>query len=151
VSLAVAASDITATPLGLRAVISSLLVVIGLALAVVGWYGWREALPRNRFAGVRTTATLHSDEAFRIANKVAGLPILLAGAVLTVCGLLATTLVGVATLVTVVVVALCGSCALAVAGGVLGHRAALTLPDPPAADSSGCGGICAGCTLSCHA
>jgi uncharacterized membrane protein len=149
VNLAVAATDAAATPIGPRVVVAVLLVAVGGALATVGWRGWRERLPRNRFAGVRTAATLRSDEAFRVANKVAGLPTLLAGAVMAAGGLLAGTLVGAPTLVTAVVVVVVGSCALAVAGGRLGHRAALAVPDQPAAGSGGCGGVCAACTLSC--
>jgi hypothetical protein len=99
---------------------------------------------------VRTAATLRSDEAFRVANKVAGLPMLLAGAVMAAGGLLAATMVDAPTLVTVAVVVVVGPCAMAVAGGQLGHRAALAVPDQPATGAGGCGGVCAGCTLSCH-
>ncbi|MDQ3763452.1 MAG: hypothetical protein M3460_18035, partial [Actinomycetota bacterium] len=37
-----------------------LLLIAGVALLTVGLLGWRRRLPRNRFAGVRTPATLRS-------------------------------------------------------------------------------------------
>lgn len=49
------------------------LVVIGVAIR-----GWQGRLPRNFVAGVRTPATMRSDEAFQIANKVAA-PLAVAG------------------------------------------------------------------------
>ncbi|MGQ0774109.1 MAG: SdpI family protein [Pseudonocardiales bacterium] len=51
-------------------VLGSMLIIAGTALASVGLLGWRERLPRNRFAGIRTPATLRSDAAFVLANRV---------------------------------------------------------------------------------
>ena len=56
-------------------------LVLGLVVATVGVLGFLERLPRNRFGGVRTPATLRDDETFRVGNKVAGLPIAVGGAV----------------------------------------------------------------------
>ncbi|MGH3843551.1 MAG: SdpI family protein, partial [Pseudonocardiaceae bacterium] len=58
-----------------------LLLVAGGGLLTVGLLGWRRRLPRNRFAGIRTPATLRSDVAFIAANRVAAPPVLAAGAV----------------------------------------------------------------------
>jgi uncharacterized membrane protein len=55
----------------------------GLAGVVIVWVsvlGWQQKLPRNGYAGVRTPATMRSDEAFRVANKVAA-PLAVAGGV----------------------------------------------------------------------
>jgi uncharacterized membrane protein len=56
------------------------MVVIGVAVL-----GWKGRLPRNFVAGVRTPGTMRSDEAFRIANKVAA-PLAVAGGAVLVAG-----------------------------------------------------------------
>ena len=115
---------------------------------VVGWgglLGWREKLPRDRGAGVRTTATLRSDEAFRIANKVAGLPTITAGAVGIFAGVAGLAMPSTAGIVIAAVVGLIGIVVLVAAGGLLGHRAALSVPTPVPAGCSGC--ACGGCSV----
>jgi uncharacterized membrane protein len=64
----------------------------GLVVIGVGIRGWQERLPRNFIAGVRTPATMRSDEAFRIANKVAAPLEVAGGAVMVAGGALATVL-----------------------------------------------------------
>jgi len=118
-------------------------LVVGLVVAAVGVLGWLERLPRNRFAGVRTPATLRDDRAFRLANKVAGPPLTAAGLVGVVSGAM-----GFAAGLVVVLVGLVGMVAIAVAGGVLGHRAAEALPDEKPELPEGCKGCaCGGCDL----
>ncbi|HEX6403794.1 MAG TPA: SdpI family protein [Pseudonocardiaceae bacterium] len=113
------------------------LVIAGVAVFTVGLLGWRQRLPRNRFAGIRTPATLRSDAAFIAANRVAAPPVLAAGAVCTVGGGLALGSAGSA-LTVIVAVTGAGALALLLAGGLLGHRvAAATVPPRP--------GGCAGC------
>ncbi|MFJ6675358.1 SdpI family protein [Actinosynnema sp. NPDC091369] len=53
----------------------------GLVVGLVGYLGLTERLPRNRFAGLRTPATMRSEEAFRAANKAAGPPTIVGGAI----------------------------------------------------------------------
>jgi hypothetical protein len=119
-------------------------LVIGVGIGVVGLLGWFERLPRNRFGGVRTPATLRSDDAFRIANKVAGLPIAVAGLAGVVGGLL-----GFFTGLVVTIVGFVGMVAIAVAGGILGHRAAEAVPEPAPALPEGCKGCaCGGCEIA---
>ena len=114
------------------------LVIAGVALLTVGLLGWRQRLPRNRFAGIRTPATLRSDAAFIAANRVAAPPVLAAGVVCTVGGGLALGSAGSA-LTVIVAVTGAGALGLLLAGGLLGHRVAVaTIPPPP--------GGCAGCT-----
>ena len=48
-----------------------ILIVLGLVLIVVAVASWQERLPRNILAGVRTPSTMRSDQAFKVANKVA--------------------------------------------------------------------------------
>jgi hypothetical protein len=123
-------------------------LVVGLIVATVGVLGFRERLPRNRFVGVRTPATLRDDETFRVGNKVAGLPIAVGGGVGIVGGVVGLALTGIAAVV-VMVLALLGLGAIAAAGGVLGHRAAEAVPAPEPALPAGCKGCqCGGCEIA---
>jgi SdpI/YhfL family protein len=123
-------------------------LVVGLALAAVGTLGFLERLPRNRFVGVRTPATLRDDETFRVGNKVAGLPVAVGGGVGVAGGAVALTLTGAAALV-VALVALAGLAVIATAGGVLGHRAAEAVPEPEPELPAGCAGCqCGGCGIA---
>ncbi|WP_367135306.1 SdpI family protein [Saccharothrix sp. HUAS TT1] len=58
-----------------------ILALGGVVVGVVGYLGLTERLPRNRFAGLRTPATMSSDTAFRAANKAAGLPTVVGGGI----------------------------------------------------------------------
>jgi uncharacterized membrane protein len=123
------------------------LVIAGVALLTVGLLGWRQRLPRNRFAGIRTPATLRSDAAFIVANRVAAPPVLAAGALCTVSGGLAWGASGPA-LTIIVSVTGAGAVGLLLAGGLLGHRAAAaTVPARPGR-CAGCSCGEAGCTAS---
>lgn len=55
-----------------------LLLAAGLLIAAVAVKGWRGDLARNRVVGVRTPATLASDEAWKVAHRLAG-PWMVAG------------------------------------------------------------------------
>jgi hypothetical protein len=119
-------------------------LIAGLLIMPVGLLGLGERLPRNRFGGVRTPATLRSDDAFRIANKIAGLPIAVAGVIGIVAGV-----VGLFAGLVVTIVGFVGTVGLAVAGGVLGHRAAEAVPDPRPELPEGCKGCqCGGCEIA---
>ena len=65
------------------------LVIAGVALLAISLLGWWQRLPCNRFAGIRTPATLRSDTAFIAANRVAAPPILAAGVICAAAGGLA--------------------------------------------------------------
>ncbi|MEV6846891.1 SdpI family protein [Actinoplanes sp. NPDC051411] len=56
-------------------------IVAGALVALTGLLGSIGRLPRNRLAGVRTAATMRSDEAFVAGNRAAGPPIVLGGLV----------------------------------------------------------------------
>lgn len=131
-------------PLALRLVLGSLLVLAGVALLAVAVLGARSGLPRNRWAGVRTAATLRSDAAFTVANRVAAAPIAAAGVVAVAGG--AATAAGGAAATVVLAVAVLGVLVLAGTGGVLGDRAAASLAARDRAPA-GCAGACAGCEL----
>jgi hypothetical protein len=123
-------------------------LVAGLVVAAVGVLGLLERLPRNRFGGVRTPATLRDDTTFRIGNKVAGLPIAVGGAVGVAGGAAGLAMTGAASVV-VAVLALLGTIVIAAAGGVLGHRAAEAVPAPEPELPAGCKGCqCGGCDIA---
>jgi len=129
-----------------RVVITAVLLLVGTGLLAVGLLGWRGRLPRNRFAGVCTPAALRSDAAFVAANRVAGLPVIVAGAVCAGSGALALGASG-ATLAVIVGIGVVGTVLLVVAGGVLGDRAAATVrpvPIPCGRRACGAGGCAAG-------
>jgi len=131
-----------AAPAGLRATALVVLGVAGLALGTVGYLGWRAQLPRNRFAGVRTPSSMRSDDTFRVANQVAGVPVMVAGLIGPLGGLVAFFLPSAAATTTALVIVVLGMGGLAVGGGLLGNRAASAVPSAP--QSSGCGGCCCG-------
>ncbi|HKS48814.1 MAG TPA: SdpI family protein [Amycolatopsis sp.] len=118
-------------------------IVLGVVVAWSGLLGWRERLPRDRGAGVRTAATLRSDEAFRVANKVAGLPTIVAGLVGVLAGVAGLFMPATAGPVIASVIGLAGMFLLVAGGGLLGHRAAAVVPAPVPAGCAGC--ACGGC------
>jgi hypothetical protein len=130
----------TLDAVSVSALLGVVLLAAGAALLTVGLLGWRQRLPRNRFAGVRTPATLRSEAAFIAANRVAAPPVLAAGAVCAAGGVLAFATGGPA-LAVIVGVTGAGTVGLLLAGGLLGHRVAATMPPPS----------CAGCTCACTA
>ncbi|MDQ4020144.1 MAG: SdpI family protein, partial [Actinomycetota bacterium] len=129
------------------ALLGVVLLATGSGLITVGLLGWRQRLPRNRFAGVRTPATLRSDAAFVAANRVAAPTVLAAGAVCAAGGGLALGAGGSA-LTVIVGIAGLGTVGLLLAGGLLGHRVAAAIP-APGAGCAGCTCKGAGCTTSC--
>ena len=111
----------------------------------MGVLGWRERLPRNRFGGVRTPATLRSERAFRVANKVAGPPFVVAGAVGVLTGIAGLT----TGLLVIMILGLVGLVAITIAGGMLGHRAAEAVPEEQPELPAGCRGCqCGGCEIA---
>ncbi|WP_308283257.1 SdpI family protein [Pseudonocardia nigra] len=133
-------------PLSLRLVLGSLLVLAGVALVAVAVLGARSRLRRNRWIGVRTAATLRSEAAFTLANKVAAAPAGAAGAVAIAGGAVLLAGPGAALGWIVFAVSLAGLLVLAGVAGALGDRAAAAAEvDVPPAPS--CAGACAGCDL----
>ncbi|WP_238413099.1 SdpI family protein [Saccharothrix deserti] len=126
-------------------VLPVVLGLIGVAFGAVGFLGMRGGLHRNRFFGVRTKATLRDDETFALANKIAGVPNLAAGAIALVAA--AAAALNPAVALVIGLVGLVGSVVVASAGGVLGHRAAEAMPAPVAAGCGGC--ACSGSGGAC--
>ncbi len=125
-------------------VLATLILTAGVIIAAVGLLGLFERLPRNRYFGVRTTATLRDAETFRLANKVAGLPNLVAGAVAIHAGIMGFLIPNTGGQLTNLIIGVVGLLGINFGAGVLGHRAAAALPEPePAAcKACDCGGMC---------
>ncbi|OLT40672.1 hypothetical protein BJF85_06000 [Saccharomonospora sp. CUA-673] len=124
-------------------VVALIPALLGILVGWGGYLGLREKLPRERGAGVRTQATLRSDEAFRLANRVAGLPTLVAGGVGIAAGVAGIVMPTVWGTVIAAVLGVVGMFVLVAGGGALGHRAALTVPEPEP-EPAGCGGCACG-------
>jgi hypothetical protein len=133
-------------PLPLRIVLGSLLVVAGVALVAVAVLGLRRKLPRNRWFGVRTSATLRSNAAFTVANQVAAAPLGAAGAVATAGGVALLAGADGTLAWALLAVSGAGATVLAGVGGVAGDRAAAAMQPAPL-EPSACAGTCAGCDL----
>lgn len=126
-------------------IIGAVLVLGGAAVLATGWRGLQGTLPRNRFAGVRTPTTMRSDEAFELGNRVAAPPTLAGAVVAILVGASLPMLETASTMTLVLVIGVLGSAALILTGGVLGNRAALSMPEPePAGGCGGCPGGCCG-------
>ncbi|MFC9874700.1 SdpI family protein [Nocardia salmonicida] len=117
------------------------LAAVAIATGVLGLLG---KLPRNRFLGVTTEAALHSDDNFRIANRIAAPTSVGAGALLFAGGLVVLGAgglagLGVAALVAVIAVFTLGA----------GANAAARTVEPllPPAPVGGCGSSCGGCSI----
>jgi len=121
-------------------VLPVVLGLVGVFLALIGYLGLTGKLPRNRYVGVRTAPAMRDDEAFQLANRVAGLPNLVAALVAVGAG--TATVVNPDAALTVGIVGIVGAVAITLAGGVVGHRAAEAMPAPVA--PKGCGGCACG-------
>ncbi|MFC9786717.1 SdpI family protein [Rhodococcus sp. NPDC127528] len=118
-------------------IVATVLFVVALAVGGVAVAGLVGKLPRNRWAGVRTEATLRDDATFALANKVAA-PALLGSAGLLVLGGVAALVLPTAGAIVAAVVATAAALVTAGAGGSIGARVAAALP----AEASGCGHDC---------
>ncbi|MFG1640547.1 SdpI family protein [Amycolatopsis sp. NPDC049252] len=114
---------------------------------VVGWggvLGVREKLTREGGTGVRTQAALRSEEAFKLANRVAGMPTAAGGAISILSGLAGLAMPSTGGLVAAALGGVVAMFVLVAGGGVLGNRAALTVPAPAPAAPAGCSGCACG-------
>lgn len=118
-------------------------IVLGVLVGWGGVLGVRERLAREGGTGVRTQAALRSEEAFKLANRVAGLPTAAGGAISILAGLAGLAMPTTGGLVAAAAAGLLAMLLLVMGGGVLGNRAALTIPAPAAAPA-GCSGCACG-------
>ena len=136
--------------LAVQVILCAVLVLGGAALLALGFRGLRGRLPRNTYVGVRTPAAMRSEQAFELANRAAGPAMLGAGAIAALSGIAQPMLPTGFTVAMVAVIGLLGAFALMTVGGVVGNRAAETVPAPSRVNPSPCG-PCTGCAGGCSA
>lgn len=124
-------------------IVAVLLFVLALVVGAVGVAALTGKLPRNRWAGVRTTESLRDDDTFAMANKVAA-PSILGAAVLLVAGGVAVLTLPTAAAVIAIVVTVGAALITAGAGGSIAARVAAAAKP---ADDAGCGTSCGACSL----
>ncbi|MGU3436274.1 SdpI family protein [Actinomycetes bacterium M1A6_2h] len=120
-----------------------ILLVAAAFVGTVAVLALARKLPRNRFAGVRTPASMSSDDAFTVANRVAG-PTTAAAALFLLFGAIASLAFGGWAATGAILVCVAAAVVIAGMGGTAGARAAAALPKPEAA---GCGHACTSCSL----
>ncbi|QGK71889.1 hypothetical protein GIY23_22425 [Allosaccharopolyspora coralli] len=111
--------------IALQTLLCGVLLFGGVLLLVVAHRSAQERLGRNRFVGVRTSATMRSDDAFRIGNREAASATRLGGVISVVSGV--AVLFAPAGGPLGVGIAIVGTAAMlgfVILGGVRGHRAA---------------------------
>lgn len=134
---------LSGVPAPLALALGPLLIIAGLAVGIVAALGARSRLPRNRWAGVRTPATLRSAESFEVGNRVAAPLHGVAGLVAIASGGLLLLAAPNAVLAWIAVaVGVVWPLVLAGIGGMLGDRAARAVAE---STPSICGGSCLGC------
>lgn len=119
----------------LSVAVAVLLFALAGLWATVGVRGLRGSLPRNRRLGVRTDETMRSDEAFGVANRVAG-PGTLGASLILVLGAVATLAVDGGWSILFGVVALVAALVIIGLVSAIGVRAAATVPAE--AEDAGC-------------
>jgi hypothetical protein len=132
----------------LRIVLLVVLVAYGLSLVWVGMLGWRQRLSLSGRLGVRTPAALRDYETFQVANRVAGLPEMVAGGVAVLGGVAAFAVGSAVGTIVAAAIGLVGAVVIARAGGVLGTKAAAAVPER---EPVGCGGGCSCGSGACGA
>lgn len=141
-------------PLALVIPLVVVLAVLAVPSLIAARGGWSRRLERTGRLGVHSEASMASDEAFRMANRVAAPVVGGAGAVAAVAALLVVLLpVGTGLALTIGLIGILGSVALLMVAGSLGERAAQAVPRPArkpgGASCGGCacgGGGCSGLT-----
>lgn len=117
--------------------------VLALVVGSVAAASLAGKLPRNRWAGVRTTESMRDDDTFVMANKVAA-PTNAAAAFLVLIGGAAALMLTGAFAIIAVAACLIAAFVTAGVGGSIGARAAAAVP---AEATGGCGHSCISCSL----
>jgi hypothetical protein len=135
---------VSTASLALTIPLAVVLLLLAALSGTVGLRGRAGTLTRDGRMGVRTPASMASDEAFGVANRVAAPVALGAAAIAALLAVLILVLpVSSVAVLILFVVALAAVFGLLVMAGVLGDRAARHVPIParqPAAGGAGCGG-----------
>ena len=139
-------------PAAFTVTVAVLLLLLAVMAGLAARGGWTGSLRREGKLGIHSPAATASDAAFAVANKVAA-PVLAGAAALAVVFAVLVLVLQIPTVLTVVigVIGLVAAAVLVTAAGVLGEKAARTMPVPArrpqpsaACDGCACGG--AGCS-----
>jgi len=126
---------------------AALLLILAVLGAVTAARGWTGTLSRKGRLGVHSTAAVSSNEAFAVANRVAA-PVVAGAAILALLLAVVVVALPLQSVLTVVigVFAVAAVLVLLIAGGVLGEKAARTLPVPARRpnNAASCGGCACG-------
>ncbi|ANY06775.1 hypothetical protein AFB00_11285 [Pseudonocardia sp. HH130630-07] len=130
----------------MRLIVAALLLLAGVVLVVLAALGATGRLPRNRFVGVRTPASLRTADAFLLANRIAAGPLGAAGVIGLAGGAALLFAPEGATSWVLGGISAVGLVVLAGIGGALGGRVAEAAVAAQA-PAPVCGGVCGGCDL----
>ncbi|WP_225725879.1 MULTISPECIES: SdpI family protein [unclassified Nocardia] len=125
-------------------VVALVLFVLAAVAIATGVLGLTGRLPRNRFVGVHTETALASDEAFRIANRVAAPTSVAAGVLLFAGGLVTFAATGPVAIVVPIAVAVIAIFTLGGGANAATNAIAHLAPVPA---TEGCGQACGACSL----
>ncbi len=131
-------------PAAFTVTVTVLLLVLAVMAGLAARGGWAGTLRRDGKLGIHSPAATASDHAFSVANRVAA-PVLAGAVVVAVVFAVLVVVLPVPTILTVViaVIGLVAAAALVIAAGVLGEKAARTMPVPARRPQAGAG--CDGC------
>ncbi|MCB0998761.1 MAG: SdpI family protein [Acidimicrobiales bacterium] len=122
--MSIAADAGTQMPAGTALGLGALMIVSGGLLVGVGWAAATGRLRRNWFAGIRTTASMSSDEAWDACHRAGGRLMAAGGVASVVCGLPLLLRPSNGVGLTFVVVGLVAVLVMTIWSGLVGNRAA---------------------------
>jgi hypothetical protein len=133
----------SSAPLVLTVPLAAVLLLIALLATITAVRGWSGTLRRDGRLGIHSAAAMGSDQAFRVANRVAT-PVVAGTAVVSAVVAVLLLVLGLGTGATVLIglLGLVASVGLLLAAGAMGERAARSVPIPARRPAGGdsCGG-----------
>lgn len=132
--------------------IAAVLLLLAVPAAMTSYRGWAGRLTRENRLGLHTPAAVASEDAFKLANRVASPLVAGAAGVAAVCGLLVLAVpLGTVGAIVVGVLGLVGALGQMYVGSAMGERAAMTVPRPARKSSvAGCCGAGGACGCGAH-
>ncbi|MGW4355938.1 SdpI family protein [Nocardia sp. NPDC004582] len=124
--------------------VALILFVLAAVAVVTGVLGLTGTLPGNRYFGVHSDAALKTEEAFKLANKVAGPTSIVAGLLLAAAGAVALVSGGVPALVLAVIAVVIALFTMGAGAAAAEKAIANAFPEEKV---GGCGSACGGCSL----
>ncbi|WP_307627718.1 SdpI family protein [Nocardia vaccinii] len=125
-------------------VVALILFVLAAVAVVTGVLGLTGSLPPNRYFGVHTEEAVRSEEAYRLANKVAAPTSIGAGLLLIAGGVVALVAGPIAGIIAAVLAAVIALFTLGAGVNAAGQAIARLAPAP---EVGSCGNACGACSL----